>query len=115
MKLIRGNTIGTPIKPEKNLVKATALTEEEKAQARANIGAAAVGEGGSVDLSNYYTKDEVDQKGYLTEAQLDGKGYLTESQLEGKCYQTKAEVQALINTAIDNIPVWDGSFTKGVL
>lgn len=36
---IRGNTIGTPIKPEKNLVKATDLTEEEKAQARANIGA----------------------------------------------------------------------------
>ena len=91
------------------------LTEAEKAQARANIGAAAVGEGGSVDLSNYYTRDEVDQKGYLTEAQLDGKGYLTESQLEGKCYQTEADVQALINTAIDNIPVWDGSFTKGVL
>lgn len=36
---IRGNTIGTPIKPEKNLVKATDLTEEEKAQARENIGA----------------------------------------------------------------------------
>lgn len=38
---IRGNTIGTPLKPEKNLVKATDLTEEEKAQARANIGAVA--------------------------------------------------------------------------
>ena len=36
---IRGNTIGTTLKPEKNLVKATDLTEEEKAQARANIGA----------------------------------------------------------------------------
>ena len=82
MKSIIGNTIGTPIKPEKNLVKATALTEAEKAQVRENIGAAAVGEGGSVDLSNYYTK---------------------------------AEVQSLIDTAIDNIPVWDGSFTKGVL
>ena len=43
---IRGNTVGTNIKPEKILVKATNLTEEEKAQARANIGAAAVGEGG---------------------------------------------------------------------
>ena len=40
---IRGNTIGTPIKPEKNILKATDLTEEEKAQARENIGAAAVG------------------------------------------------------------------------
>lgn len=36
---IRGNTIGTPIKPEKNLIKATDLTEAEKAQARENIGA----------------------------------------------------------------------------
>lgn len=35
--IIRGNTIGTPIKPEKNLVKATDLTEEEKRIARANL------------------------------------------------------------------------------
>lgn len=39
---IRGNTIGTTIKPEKNLVKATDLTPEEQEQARANIGALAV-------------------------------------------------------------------------
>ena len=37
---IRGNTIGTPIKPKKNILKATDLTAEEQAQARANIGAA---------------------------------------------------------------------------
>ena len=37
---IRGNTIGTPLKPEKNLVKATDLTPAEQAQARRNIGAA---------------------------------------------------------------------------
>lgn len=36
---IQGNTVGTTIKPEKNLVKATNLTADEKAQARANIGA----------------------------------------------------------------------------
>lgn len=36
---IRGNTVGTPMKPEKNLVKATDLTEKEKEQARENIGA----------------------------------------------------------------------------
>jgi hypothetical protein len=36
---IRGNTVGTPIKPEKNLIKATDLQPEEKAQACANIGA----------------------------------------------------------------------------
>lgn len=39
---IRGNTIGTPIKPEKNLVKATGLSSEEQAQARLNIGTAGV-------------------------------------------------------------------------
>lgn len=36
---IRGNTIGTPIKPDKTLVKAQNLTEAEKRQARENIGA----------------------------------------------------------------------------
>ena len=36
---IRGSVLGTNIKPEKVLVKATDLTEEQKAQARANIGA----------------------------------------------------------------------------
>lgn len=35
---IRGNTVGTPMKPEKAIVKATNLTEEEKAQARENLG-----------------------------------------------------------------------------
>lgn len=43
---IRGNTVGTPLKPEVILTKASGLTEEQKAQARANIGAAAEGEGG---------------------------------------------------------------------
>lgn len=36
---IRGNTVGTPIKPEKILVKCENLTEAEKATARNNIGA----------------------------------------------------------------------------
>ena len=38
--IIRGGTVSTPIKPERNLVKATNLNEKEKAQARDNIGAA---------------------------------------------------------------------------
>ena len=37
---IRGNLVGTNQKPEKVVVQATGLTEEQKAQARANIGAA---------------------------------------------------------------------------
>lgn len=36
---IRGNTVGTNIKPEKVLVKCENLTKKEKAKARANIGA----------------------------------------------------------------------------
>ena len=36
---IRGAVVGTPIKPEKVLVKSEKLTEEEKAIARNNIGA----------------------------------------------------------------------------
>lgn len=36
---IRGNTVGTTQKPESVLVKSTAMTEEQKAQARLNIGA----------------------------------------------------------------------------
>lgn len=37
---IRGNTVGTTLRPDKVIVKATNLTEKEKAQARANIGVA---------------------------------------------------------------------------
>ena len=36
---VRGVTVGTPLKPEKSIVKATDLTDEQKAQARENIGA----------------------------------------------------------------------------
>lgn len=37
---IRGNTVGTPLKPEAALLNCTGLTEEQKAQVRENIGAA---------------------------------------------------------------------------
>lgn len=48
---IRGNTVGTPIKPEKVIEKG----------------------GGAVDLSNYYTKGEIDQLAMeLSEAVLYG-------------------------------------------
>lgn len=57
---IRGNTVGTTIAPEKVLVKSGNLTEEEKAQARKNIGASAVGEGGgSVEGAVLYTEQEL--------------------------------------------------------
>lgn len=50
---IRGNTVGTTLKPEQAILKCQNLTEEEKAQARANIGAAAIGE--SVTLKDKTT------------------------------------------------------------
>ena len=46
--IIRGNTIGTPMKPEKALVKSTDMTLEEQAQARANIGAASADDIGDI-------------------------------------------------------------------
>ncbi len=49
--IIRGNTIGTPMKPEKNLVKATAMTPEEQAQARKNIGAASAEDIGDISAA----------------------------------------------------------------
>lgn len=48
---IRGNTVGTPIKPEKNLVKATGLSVEEQAQARENIGAASADVIGDIETA----------------------------------------------------------------
>lgn len=51
---IRGNVVGTTQKPEKVVVNATGLTEEEKAQARANFG---VSSGGGADaLAEILTK-----------------------------------------------------------
>lgn len=48
---IRGNTIGTAMKPEKNLVKATGLSPEEQAQARENIGAASAEAIGDIETA----------------------------------------------------------------
>lgn len=59
---IRGNTIGTPIKPEKTIVKATGLSEEQKAQARENIGAVTEADVEDVvnsKLSNIINAEEV--------------------------------------------------------
>ena len=79
--IIRGNTIGTPLKPEKNLVKATDLTDEEKAQVRKNIGAVASvnnvkpDENGNVDVEsdcymvkvNFSIDEETGDEVYTTE------------------------------------------------
>ena len=46
---IRGNIVGTNQKPEKVLVRATDLTEDQKAQARENIGAASADQIGSIE------------------------------------------------------------------
>lgn len=46
---IRGNTVGTTLRPDKVIVKATNLTEEEKAQARENIGAASADDLSKID------------------------------------------------------------------
>ena len=56
---IRGNVVGTTIKPEKAVTKATNLTEEEKAQARSNIGVPEVSELVDAVLAAIPNGDEV--------------------------------------------------------
>lgn len=91
---IRGNTIGTPIKPEKNILKATDLTEEEKAQARENIGAAAVGEtGGEVPPTDELVQTVIDALPVYD-------GSYTDDKENGGSYYTKEEVDNLIDAAI---------------
>lgn len=71
--------------------------------------------GGSVDLSNYYTKTQVDAlipdvsgfitsipDEYVTETELNAKGYLTEHQSLAS-YSTTTQVQNMINAAIAGI------------
>ena len=49
---IRGNTVGTPMRPEKAvLVAAEAMTEEQKAQVRENIGAASAESIGDIETA----------------------------------------------------------------
>lgn len=48
---IRGNVVGTTQKPEKVIVRATHLTEEQKAQARENIGAVSADKLGSIETA----------------------------------------------------------------
>ena len=70
MNIIRGNLVGTNQRPENVLVRATELTEEQKAQARANIGAASVddigtgGGGGNVTVANavLYTEQDLTEE-----------------------------------------------------
>lgn len=50
MKII-GNVVGTTQKPEKVLVKATDLTEDQKAQAQENIGAASAAQIGDIETA----------------------------------------------------------------
>lgn len=72
---IRGNTVGTTQKPESVLVKSKAMTEEQKAQARKNIGAAGqivnTAEGTLVNITDsaYATVDDL--KAYIP-ANTDG-------------------------------------------
>lgn len=111
---IKGIPVGTPIKPEAALIKATALTEEQKAQVRANIGAAAVGEpGGGTGADGKSAYELALEHGFKgTEEEWleslkgdDGDDYvLTESD--------KDEIAQMV---VDKLPVYDGSVTKGVL
>ena len=117
---IRGNTIGTPIKPEQNIIKATNLTEVEKEQARLNIG---------VDLNNYYDKEFIDPIIEDADRRL--------TNLEETAAQAVQDFETIVPPLVDgvedltkrvttiednfydgsytDIEVYDGSVTKGVM
>lgn len=57
------------------------------------------------NMSNYYSKSEVN--GLIP----DVSGYTTMSAVEAKGYKTEAQVQAMINTAIANLPTEAWTFT----
>ena len=92
---IRGNTIGTTIKPEKNILKATDLTEAEKKQVRENIGAVAVGEGG-VGSSDVYVGSGEMPEGY--KVQIDPSGDII-------------TLEALAQAVADILPAYDGTIS----
>lgn len=81
------------------------LSEQEKQQARENIGVSANGDI-DVDLENYYTKDEVYNKN-----QVDTKliPYITtnEVNLRLNSYYDKSQTDTAIQNAIDNIDIPD--------
>lgn len=130
---IIGVTVGTPTSPAK-------MAQELKPVRTINgvppdeNGNVAVAGGGEVDLSNYYTKSEVDSlipdatdvdlSNYYTKAEVDGMvaggevnlgNYYTKAEADAKGYQTETQVRSIVETAINNLPVYDGSVTKGVV
>ena len=56
--------------------------------------------GGSADLSNYYTKEQIDAKGYLTEHQSLANYALKSEIPDVSQYQTATQVQTLIDNAL---------------
>ena len=67
---IRGNTVGTPIKPEQAILRCKDLTEEQKAQARQNIGLSALeqpewGTGEAVEMNTTLVWDNMEYGGHM--------------------------------------------------
>ncbi len=71
---IRGNTVGTSIKPERSVLNATDLTEEQKAQVRENIGVGASVVEKQYELIEDITLDE-DTSSIVRTATPDGTPY----------------------------------------
>jgi hypothetical protein len=63
--------------------------------------------GGSVDLSNYYTKEEIENKGYIVDTQLEN--YATKSEVISK--QDKLESGTNIKTINNNTILGSGNLT----
>lgn len=100
-KLLKGDDGYTPIKG------VDYFTEEEINAIIEQIGT------GGVDLSNYYTKEDIDAElenyasiGYVDDAIPDVSGYALKTEIpDVSAYQTAAQVQELIDTSLSSIGV----------
>lgn len=88
------------------------LTEEDKREIAAMISAGAVATV-DIDTSDFALKTDIpDVSGFALKTEIpDVSGYTTMGEVEEKGYKTEAQVQAMINTAIANLPTEAWTFT----
>ena len=100
---IRGTTVGTPIKPEKVLVKSENLTEAEKARARENIGAVSVhiGPEAPTDPSAEVWVDTDEDVSLVHIGPEEPDDPYTELWLDTEDDEAESELDAHINSLID--------------
>ena len=118
-KRIIGVTVGTSMKPEKALVKASDLTEEQKAQVRANIGVVGTGKDGADGWSIDATSSAIDGGTRVTlysippddrPPEIRGMFEVKDGHTPviGIDYWTEADKVLMVNDVLSALPTWTG-------